>query len=159
MTCTPSKLFHVKRVKSRIKFVAGALWQLWTQRLGKRTSRVNLFTHWRREFTFRVCLSPVNDLCQTYKLYTIGVICSEVLLFRACSCICTEYLWVVWNSIIHCRFRRKPEVQQDPCFGVNMLLDIPGTVSVGDPVYAVSRDDAWVKKNVVKVCVVSFCQL
>ena len=38
------------------------------------------------------------------------------------------------------RYRRKHGHGSDPCFGMNMLLDFPGMIAVGDPVYVISKD-------------------
>ena len=39
------------------------------------------------------------------------------------------------------RYRSKPDHGSRPCFGMNLLLDIPGTISVGDPVYIINNSD------------------
>ncbi len=38
------------------------------------------------------------------------------------------------------RYRQKAEVQMSPCFGVNLLLDLQGTIAVGDSVFAVDKE-------------------
>ena len=56
---------------------------------------------------------------------------------------CCDQLWIC------CRYRPMVEpytqgeydIKERPSFGIHLVLEEPGTIQVGDPVYAVTQDD------------------